>query len=70
MTDTSLSIDDPDMTIGLMMQVWPETAAVLLRYRMRCVGCPARRFQTVAEACAAHGLSRAAVLDDILAVIA
>jgi hybrid cluster-associated redox disulfide protein len=45
---------NPDMVVDEIMRRWPATVAVLLRYRMLCVGCPIGTFHTVAEACREH----------------
>ncbi|WP_287113560.1 hypothetical protein [Mesorhizobium sp.] len=33
------------------MRKWPATVAVVLSYKMLCVGCPIGTFHTVTEAC-------------------
>ncbi|WP_108485512.1 DUF1858 domain-containing protein [Oceaniglobus ichthyenteri] len=68
-TDPLNLLQDPDLTVGRMMDIWPETIAVFMRHHMRCVGCPVRRFYTIAEACEVYGLSPAAFLREIRTVI-
>ena len=51
-------IDDPDLSVGALMTLWPQTIPVFLRYRMLCVGCFVSRFHTVADACLAHDQDR------------
>ncbi|WP_287350688.1 hypothetical protein [Mesorhizobium sp.] len=36
------------------MRKWPATVAVVLSYKMLCVGCPIGTFHTVTEACHEH----------------
>ncbi|WP_352694178.1 DUF1858 domain-containing protein [Mesorhizobium sp. M0663] len=42
------------MVVDEIMRRWPATVAVVLRYRMLCVGCPIGTFHTVTEACREH----------------
>jgi len=39
-----------DITLEQMMTEWPQTVAVLMRYRMLCVGCPISGFHTPVDA--------------------
>jgi hybrid cluster-associated redox disulfide protein len=48
---------NPDMVIDEIMRRWPATVAVVLRYRMLCVGCPIGTFHTVTEACREHQIN-------------
>lgn len=50
----SPSLDAPDLALSDLMETWPETIAVFLRYRMLCVGCMIGRFHTVTDACREH----------------
>ncbi|HZG29396.1 hybrid cluster protein-associated redox disulfide domain-containing protein [Ensifer adhaerens] len=43
-----------DITLEQMMTEWPQTVAVLLRYRMLCVGCPISGFHTPVDAAREH----------------
>ncbi len=67
--DTLFLLNDPDLTVGRMMEIWPQTIAVFMRHNMRCVGCPARRFCTVIETCRIYDLSPAAFLSEIRTAI-
>ncbi len=49
-------IDDPDLPLADLFRAWPETAAVFLRRRMLCFGCPIAPFHTVMDACSEYGL--------------
>lgn len=49
-----------------VLETWPETVPVFLRYRMACPGCAMAPFETVAEAAAAYGM----VADELLAALA
>ena len=52
----------PDMTIGQILQVNEEYANVLMSVGMHCLGCPSSQMETLAEACAVHGLDVNVVL--------
>lgn len=56
--------------IGDVIGSWPETIGVLLSCGMHCLGCPASRSETLAEACAVHGLETEKVLFAVNARIA
>ncbi|MBO5247938.1 MAG: DUF1858 domain-containing protein [Clostridia bacterium] len=45
-----------EMLIGDVIRTYPETSEVLLRFGMHCIGCMAARGESVADACAVHGL--------------
>lgn len=52
-----------DMTIGELLQSFPEKADILLSAGMHCLGCPASQAETLAEACEVHGID----VDDLIA---
>jgi hybrid cluster-associated redox disulfide protein len=52
-------ISDPDLTLDVLMRIWPDTIPVFLRHRMICVGCLITPFHTVTDACREHGLDEA-----------
>ncbi|MFA6156325.1 DUF1858 domain-containing protein [Mesorhizobium sp.] len=54
-----------DMMVDEIMRKWPATVAVVLRYRMLCVGCPIGTFHTVAEACRAHQVDEDLFIPDL-----
>ncbi len=45
-----------DMTIGDILDEERETVPFFLEMGMHCLGCPASRGETVADACAVHGV--------------
>ena len=49
-------IDDPDLSLDLLMSMWPDTIAVFLRHKMLCVGCMVSSFHTVIDACREYEL--------------
>lgn len=56
---------DPDRTMDEMMSRWPSTVAVVLSYRMLCVGCPIAGFHTIEDACREHDVDLDAFVADI-----
>lgn len=45
-----------DSIIGDVLDFNPETAPYFLEMGMHCLGCPSSRGETIAEACAVHGV--------------
>ena len=45
-----------DMTIGDILDADRETVPFFLEMGMHCLGCPASRGETVAQACEVHGV--------------
>ena len=45
-----------DMKIIEILEKTPEKASVLMEMGMHCLGCPSAQFETVEEACNAHGI--------------
>ncbi len=44
-----------DSIIGDVLDKHPETAELFFSIGMHCLGCPASRGETIADACAVHG---------------
>lgn len=44
-----------DSIIGDVLDQYPETAETFFSIGMHCLGCPASRGETIAEACMVHG---------------
>ncbi len=62
---------DPDMSVMDIMDNWPETITVFIRYKMLCIGCSVAPFHTVKEACAEHSVDEVMIraeLDSALSV--
>lgn len=60
-------VDDSDLSLGVLMDHWPETIPVFIRHRMICVGCPANPFHTIRDACAEYGLVERAFICELAA---
>lgn len=54
-----------DTLIGDMLQLDRGIAAILMQSGMGCVGCPSAAMESLAEACAVHGMNADRVLADI-----
>ncbi|AMX98029.1 hypothetical protein A4R28_30330 (plasmid) [Mesorhizobium ciceri] len=57
------------MVVDEIMRKWPATVAVVLRYKMLCVGCPIGTFHTVAEACLEHHVDESRFIADLEATV-
>ena len=44
-----------DLIIGDVLDRYPNTAEIFFSIGMHCLGCPASRGETIAEACMVHG---------------
>ena len=54
-----------DTIIGDILDMAPQTAPILLSIGMHCLGCPSSRGETVAEACAVHGVDVEKLLEAV-----
>lgn len=45
-----------DSLIGDILDAYPDTAQFFLGMGMHCLGCPSARGESVAQACAVHGV--------------
>ena len=55
--------------IGDILDIAPHTAPLFFAIGMHCLGCPSSRGETVAEACAVHGVDLNALLEKVNAAI-
>ena len=44
-----------DTIIGDILDIAPQTAPIFMSIGMHCLGCPASRGESIADACAVHG---------------
>ena len=56
--------------VGEIVTQYPEAIEVLLSIGMHCLGCPASRAESLADACAVHGMPVDRVIEAINAKIA
>ncbi|MDE6592746.1 MAG: DUF1858 domain-containing protein [Oscillospiraceae bacterium] len=52
----------PDTIIGDILDKDPDTAPYFLEIGMHCLGCPASRGESIADACAVHGTDAEALV--------
>ena len=55
----------PDMIIVDIIAMYPDAALVLMKCGMHCLSCGVSQFESLAEACAVHGL----YTDDVAKVV-
>ena len=55
--------------IGDILTIAPQTAPLFMSIGMHCLGCPASRNETVAQACMVHGVDADALLARVNAMI-
>lgn len=53
---------DPRMTIQQLLRTYPQTAAVLARFNLGCIGCMGAAQESIEHGATAHGLD----LDELL----
>ena len=58
-----------DTIIGDILTIAPQTAPLFMSIGMHCLGCPASRNETVAQACMVHGVDADALLARVNAMI-
>ena len=52
-----------DVLIGDLVTTHPEVVEILLSIGMHCLGCPGARMESLADACAVHGVDVDAVIE-------
>ena len=63
------SLDNPVLSLDVVMAKWPQTIPVFLRHRMLFVGCMVSPFHTVEDACAEYGLDVDAFYVELFAAL-
>lgn len=58
-----------DMTIGEVVQQFPETIQVFTRHAVVCVGCSAAQYDNVEHGAVVHGLDTQQLLQELNACI-
>ena len=54
-----------DMIIGEILDMDPDTAPFFLQMGMHCLGCPSSRGESLADACAVHGVDAAEMVSKL-----
>ena len=45
-----------DMAFSEVLQKYPETAEIMLKNGLHCIGCHVAAFETIEQGCTAHGM--------------
>lgn len=54
-----------DMSITDVVNTYPDTVEVFLRYGMHCFGCMAARFENIEQGALAHGIDVDMLINDL-----
>ncbi|HNZ61179.1 MAG TPA: DUF1858 domain-containing protein [Methanofastidiosum sp.] len=54
-----------DMSIGDIVDQYPETVSVFISHGLGCIGCAIAQFETLEEGAMAHGIDVEALLKDL-----
>ncbi len=46
-----------EMGFSEVLQKYPQTASIMLKYGLHCIGCHAAAFETIEQGCIAHGMN-------------
>lgn len=60
---------DKKTNVAKMLQEYPQTAAVLKKYRLGCIGCHGIKHETIERGAIAHGIDLNALLHDLNAAL-
>ena len=58
-----------EMTIGEVVQTYPQTIEVFLKHGLMCFGCAIARFENVEQGAQAHGINVEALITDLNAAV-
>jgi hybrid cluster-associated redox disulfide protein len=53
MADEKIKGDTP---FSELLQKYPETAPIMMKHGLHCIGCHAAAFETIEQGCTAHGM--------------
>jgi hybrid cluster-associated redox disulfide protein len=59
-----------EMTIGEVVEKFPQSVEVFLRHGLMCFGCAVARFENVEQGARAHGIDVEALITDLNAAVA
>jgi len=45
-----------DMTLGEVVNKYPDAAQIMLKYGLHCIGCHVASFETIEQGCKSHGM--------------
>ena len=60
----------PDMMMGEAIQKYPETAEVMFRHGLHCIGCHVSAYETIEQGAATHGIDPKKLVEDMNRAIA
>lgn len=60
---------EKSMTIGEVVEKYPQTVEVFLRHGLMCFGCAVARFENVEQGAMAHGIDVEALIKDLNAAV-
>lgn len=58
-----------EMSIGEIVQTYPQTVRVFLSHGLMCIGCAAARFESLEQGAMAHGIDVDVLVKDLNAAI-
>ena len=58
-----------EMSIGEIVQTYPQTVRVFLSHGLMCIGCAAARFENLEQGAIAHGIDVDVLVKDLNAAI-
>ena len=47
----------PEMSFSELLEKYPQTAVIMMKHGLHCVGCHAAAFETIEQGCIMHGMS-------------
>lgn len=57
-------------TIGELLNIFPESAPILMEIGMHCLGCPSAQMESLEEAAMVHGIDAELLVEKINAAMA
>ena len=67
--ETEMAKISKDTKIGELMNIFPESAPILMEIGMHCLGCPASQMETLEEAAMVHGIDGDLLVEKINAAM-
>ena len=58
---TKKALVTADMSIGDVISKYPESAEVMMKWGLHCIGCHVAAWESVGQGAAVHGLSKAQI---------
>lgn len=58
-----------EMTIGEVVQNYPQTVEIFLKHGLMCFGCAIARYENVEQGAVAHGIDVEALMKDLNAAL-